>query len=174
MIKSEPIFFQMEKNEEYKLNTKDDYKKIAKSTYQSAVGFYIISQKCIDMILSEYSNQIVVNIAFACELFLKSILFEREIDCRKEHNLYKLYNLLPSDNKKVIKELHKSGNINKKSFELNLKEVGNSFVILRYSYEKKRLAYNLQFLIELLIALDEYCIGIFENKKVYKIVDGLK
>lgn len=115
------------------------------------------------MILSEYSNLICTNIAFSCELFLKSILFEKEIDCRKEHDLYKLYNLLPTENKKVIKKLHKSGNINKESFELNLKEVGKAFVVLRYAYEKKRIAYNLQFLMELIIALDEYCISIFEK-----------
>lgn len=163
MSSSEPAYFQMEKNEEYKLNTKEDYKKIAISTYKTAVGFYIISQRCLDMILSEYSNPICTNIAFSCELFLKSILFEKEIDCRKEHDLYKLYNLLPTENKKVIKKLHKSGNINKQSFELNLKEVGKAFVVLRYAYEKKRIAYNLQFLMELIIALDEYCISIFEK-----------
>lgn len=161
MSSSEPFYFQMEKNEEYKLNTREDYKKIAKSTYRTAVGFYIISQRCLDMVLSEYSNQICTNIAFACELFLKSILFENGIDCRKQHDLYKLYNLLPNNNKKIIKRMHKSGNIKKEDFELNLREIGKAFVVLRYSYERKRMAYNLQFLMELTIALDKYCTSIF-------------
>lgn len=39
------LYFQMDKNEEYELNTEDDYKRIAKSAYKSAVGFYIISIK---------------------------------------------------------------------------------------------------------------------------------
>ena len=160
-----PAYFQMDKNEKYKLNTTHDYQRIANSTYKAAVGFYIISQKCIDMILSEYNSQICSNIAFSCELFFKSILFKNEIDCRMEHDLYQLYKLMPDKAKENIKEIHKSGNIKKEDFELNLKEIGKAFIVLRYSYERKRMAYNLQFLIELIMALDEYCTDIFESKK---------
>lgn len=160
-----PAYFQMDKNEEYELHKPDDYQRIAKSTYKAAVGFYIISQKCMDMILSEYNSQICSNIAFSCELFFKSILFKNEIDCRKEHDLYQLYKLMHDKDKETIKEIHKSGNIKKEDFELNLKEIGKAFIVLRYSYERKRMVYNLQFLIELIMALDEYCIDIFESKK---------
>lgn len=160
-----PAYFQMDKNESYRLHKTQDYERIAKSTYKAAVGFYIISQRCMDMILSEYNSQICSNIAFSCELFFKSILLKNEIDCRKEHDLYKLYELMPNKDKNNIKELHKSGNIKKEEFELSLKEIGKAFIVLRYSYERKRMAYNLQFLIELIMALDEYCIDIFENKK---------
>ena len=160
-----PAYFQMDKNEKYELNTTDDYQRIANSTYKAAVGFYIISQKCMDMILSEYNSQICSNIAFSCELFFKSILFKNEIDCRMEHDLYQLYKLMPHKAKEDIKEIHKSGNIKKEDFELNLKEIGKAFIVLRYSYERKRMAYNLQFLIELIMALDEYCTDIFESKK---------
>lgn len=163
MNNNEKFYFQMEKNEEYELKTNEEYEKMAKSTYEAAIGFYIISQKCLDMILTKYNNQICTNIAFACELFFKSILFKSEIDCRKQHDLYLLYGLLSDEQKESIKKLHKSGNINKKDFELNLKEIGKAFIVLRYSYERKKLAYNLQFLIELIMALDEYCISIFEK-----------
>lgn len=165
MNSSKPAYFQMEKNEKFELDTIEDYKRIAKSTYKAGVGFYAISQRCIDMILSDYSNQVCTNIAFSCELLLKSIIFEKGIDCRKQHDLYQLYNLMPESDKESIKKLHKSGNIRKEDFELNLKEVGKAFIVLRYSYERKRMAYNLQFLIELLIALNEYCVRIFENKE---------
>lgn len=157
------FYFQMDRNEKYELKSGEEYKRISKSTYKAAVGFYIISQKCMDMIISEYSNQICSNIAFSCELFLKSILFKNEIDCRSEHDLFKLYNLLPQKDREAIKKKHLCGNINRESFDINLKEVGKSFVVLRYSYERKRMAYNLQFLLELLMALDDYCIDIFEN-----------
>lgn len=163
MNNNEKFYFQMEKNEEYELKTKEEYEKMAKSTYEAAIGFYIISKKCLDMILTKYNNQICTNIAFACELFFKSILFKSEIDCRKQHDLYFLYGLLSDEQKESIKKLHKSGNINKKDFELNLKEIGKAFIVLRYSYERKKIAYNLQFLIELIMALDEYCISIFEK-----------
>ena len=115
------------------------------------------------MILSKYNNQICTNIAFACELFFKSILFKSEIDCRKQHNLYLLYELLSDEQKKSIKKLHKSGNINKEDFDLNLKEISKAFIVLRYSYERKKIAYNLQFLLELIMALNDYCITIFEK-----------
>ena len=117
------------------------------------------------MILSEYNSQICSNIDFSCELFFKSILFKNEIDCRMEHDLYQLYKLMPHKAKENIKEIHKSGNIKKEDFEPNLKEIGKAFIVLRYSYERKRMAYNLQFLIELIMALDEYCTDIFESKK---------
>lgn len=159
------LYFQMDKNEEYELNTEDDYKKIAKSAYKSAVEFYIISIKCLDMMLSEYSSQVCSNIAFSCELFFKSILYYNKIECKNMHNLYQLYNLLPDKDKNDVKKLHKSGNIKKEDFELNLKEIGKAFIVFRYSYERKGMACNLRFLVELIMALNEYCMDIFESKK---------
>ena len=160
------LIFKWKKNEEFELNTIEDYKRMAKSTYKAGKGFYSISLRCIDMILSEYNDQVCTNIAFSCELFLKSIIFEKGIDCRKQHDLYQLYNLMSDNDKDAIKKLHKSGNIRKEDFELDLKEIGKAFIVLRYSYERKRMAYNLQFLIELLISLNEYCKEIFENKNI--------
>lgn len=116
----------------------------------------------MDMIISEYSNQICSNMAFSCELFLKSILFKNQIDCRNEHDLYELYKLLPDIDKENIKKKHLCGNIKRESFDINLKELGKAFIVLRYSYERKRIAYNLQFLLELLMALNDYCIEIFD------------
>ena len=160
-IIGESFYFQIYKNEDYELKTDDEFKHISKSAYNSAVGFYIISQKCIDMLLSNYNNQICSIIAFSCELFLKSVLFRNKIDCRKEHDLYRLYKLLENEEQETIKNMHKCGNIKREDFELNLKEIGKAFIILRYSYEKKRLAYNLQFLMELIMALNEFCTNIY-------------
>lgn len=52
--------------------------------------------------ICQLSAPAVVNAAFACEMFLKSLLVYYEIPYRKEHNLIKLYDMLPEASKNKI------------------------------------------------------------------------
>lgn len=156
-------YFQMDKNEQYELKSIEDFERMAKSAYESGIEFYMVVLNCMNMILSGYNHSVCTNIAFSCELFLKSIAFKKGIDCRKQHDLYQLYMLIPENDRGEIKKNHNCGNIRRDDFELNLKEVGKAFIVLRYSYERKMLAHNLQFLIELLMCLRSYCKKVIED-----------
>lgn len=156
MLQSNPAYFQMEKNEEFILETEKDYIEMGKRAYKSAEEYFYIFEKCYDMIFNGNHNALCTNISFSCELYLKSLLFYEKIDCMKKHDLSELYSMLPSKIKKDLKELHPCGNSSKNRFELELKELGKAFIVFRYAYERKRLAWNMQFLIELVLTLKSY------------------
>lgn len=165
MLKSSPMYFQMDKNEKYILQTPEDYKNMGKRAYKSAEEYFAIFERCFYMILSENLNAICMNISFACELYLKSLLYYKNIDCGKMHDFLELYNLLPYEIKAELKTNHPCSNCNKDNFEQELKELGKAFIVFRYSYERKRLAWNMQFLIELVITLRDFANKIFNEEK---------
>ena len=146
-------YFQMDKNPIKDLKTEEDYKLWSKGCYRQADEFYRVAYRCRDMLLSGESNAVYTNISFACELYLKSLLFAQNIDCRREHNLFKLYKSLPEKMQEQLKDLHPCGNIPKENFELELRELGKSFTVFRYIYERSTIAWNAQFLLELLDTL---------------------
>lgn len=90
----------------------------------------------------------IVNTAFACELYMKNLLHERE-GIVIEHHLDTLFEKLDETVKRVIKETIVS---NKKGytdeiFNENLKNISNVFVDWRYYYESnKAKPVNLEFL----------------------------
>lgn len=149
------FYFQMDKNPVKELKTDEDYEKRSEGCYRQAEAFYQVSYRCKDMLFGENMDAVFTNIAFACELYLKSLLFGQGIDCRKEHDLYKLYKSLPDEIQEQLKDLHPCGNTPKSGFELQLKELGKAFMIFRYIYERKGMAWNGQFLIELLDTLHQ-------------------
>lgn len=77
----------------------------------------------------------VVNSAFACELFLKAIIMVNTMPPAiiKEHKLKNLFNKLPADDQKQIKELF---NMRMKN-DLHdlLDELSNTFIEWRYAFE---------------------------------------
>ncbi len=71
--------------------------------------------------------------------------------------------MLPSKIKKEIQEIHSCSNSNKDRFELELKELRKAFIVFRYAYERKILAWNMQFLIELVLTLRYYASKVFSE-----------
>lgn len=148
-------YFQMDKNPIKELETEADFEKWSKGCYRQAEMFYKLCYRCRDMLLGEAMDAVYANIAFSCELYFKSLLFDQQIDCRKEHDLYKLYKSLPDKLQEEIKEIHPCRNTPKANFELELKEVGKAFTVFRYMYERKMMAWNGLFLVELLDILHQ-------------------
>jgi len=67
---------------------------LADSSHSHGVGF-LEASKHILRYMPEYSDVAGANLAFACELFIKSMLHFQGIKFKKEHNLKNLYLLLP-------------------------------------------------------------------------------
>lgn len=91
----------------------------------------------IEMI--QLSAPTVVNAAFACELFFKSLLIKSAISIpkgRNGHNLLELYNLLPNDIQDDISTVCFVGGT-KNDFETFLNSHAEDFVSIRYFIENK-------------------------------------
>ena len=146
-------YFQVDKNPCKNLETSDDYFEWAKGCYREANAFYKVAIRNSDLLFGEEAMAVFTNIAFACELYFKCLLFINEINCAKKHDLFELYKLLPYEEKEKIKQRHPCTNIPKEQFELNLEELGKAFIVFRYIYERKEVAFNAQFLIELVETL---------------------
>ena len=142
----------MTENKIRELKTEEDYCYWAKGCYELASEYYIFLFKSKEQFI-DYFIPYSINIAFVCELYLKALLLNNRIDCSRKHDLYELYFKLPNDIKLQVKNYHQCGNIDKKDFETNLKDVSKAFIILRYIYERKGMGFNFQFLFELLFAL---------------------
>lgn len=149
VMQSHSFPYEMTKHPKRELNTADDYNVIAKKCFEHAEGFRIICFRCCDMLVSHDLPALATNLAFACELYMKSILFNRRIDCRDTHDLYGLYELLETEDKKQIRQL-RTRKMGKEGFELTLKENGKAFVIFRYLYERTSMVSDIQFLSELM------------------------
>ncbi|MCO8193075.1 hypothetical protein [Anaerofustis sp. NSJ-163] len=158
------MYLDMAKNPMRELKTKEDYEIWAKECYNSAEAFYEVIFRCKEMIFrNKYDTfAVLMNVAFACELYLKTLLFWQNIDGRNEHDLYKLYKKLPEKQRNKLKELHPCGNTSKSNFELELQEIGKAFIVSRYMYERQRMACDVQFLFELFTTLHD---NIGENSK---------
>lgn len=139
----------------------------------SADSFYKASSKCIDIIKVPDENRyeavpvlivpFIVNLSFACEIYLKILIFNRTQKIVKGHCLDELFLKLPQKEQNDIKI---NININKNSnFDKELKNIKNIFTEFRYSYEFDNLKYNISFLRDFAIILNNECLIIKKNIK---------
>ncbi|WP_121616326.1 HEPN domain-containing protein [Virgibacillus halodenitrificans] len=154
-------YLKMHKNPTTDLKSEEDYLRWSEKCLNEANAYFEISFRCKDMIYNDYSNAFLTNVSFACELYLKYLLLIHRIDCRKVHNLYKLFKKLPEKIQENLRKTHPCGNTSIDKFEQELDDIGQAYMIFRYIYERGNMAYNLQFLMELLFALQSL---IYNNK----------
>lgn len=81
---------------------------------------------------------IMVCFSFAIELFIKGILVNDNIDPKKEHDLWSLFQLLPSDKKEWIHRMYVDlvGTIETEKFENEIKRWSKSFTEIRYWHDE--------------------------------------
>ena len=118
-------------------NTKMNYKINAKKIHQHANAFYLASERNLeerpngDGTVQVLSIPGIVNCAFACELYLKSLLMVHGYQSRG-HSIESLFRKLPDE---IISQIIKE--IEGYKFENCLSNISNTFVDWRYSYEKE-------------------------------------
>lgn len=94
-----------------------------------------------DRIISKH-YPFLVNKAFACEVYLKFLLLEyninfKDLKGKNGHNLLKLYEKVPLDFKKsLLKYVSSRGTLNNESLMIKLNSVSEVFTEWRYIYEK--------------------------------------
>lgn len=107
----------------------------------AANQFYMIAQKCMGKSIADYFMTgfypYAVNLAFACELYMKAIMIYRSSkkEFCKGHDLYELFFCLDIVDKQYIKREFDTKNPSKNLDEF-LIEDGKTFVDWRYALEK--------------------------------------
>lgn len=123
-------------------NVKTDKKALAKSALRNANEFYIGAELIFKQSSLELIQVISVNLAFSCELYLKAMLYELDVDFGKTHRISNLYKSLPEEQQKRVKENVHFWHEKKDNFELVLEEISDAFVFLRYAHERKAIVSN--------------------------------
>lgn len=146
-------------------NRKKDPVLISKSLFENAEDYYLASR-----IIFEHNRNLFsvtfANLAFSCELYLKSILFQFKNSDTKiiEHKLYELYKMLPSEQQAEIKTTFTSQRERKDDFELFFQEVSETFVFARYIHERNSACFPLE-LFNLALAI-RHCAKNFYNAQI--------
>lgn len=150
--------FQLEDNEKRELVTEEDYVSMAVSCIENADSFYRFA--CVGMaydVNSIASAAFTSCITFACELYLKSLLYVNKKPAKRMHDLDKLYDALDQEVRDEIYTLHPKGNCPVMRlpdyFHLQIREWRKGFEVLRYKHELKGHACNIQFIMELVDTL---------------------
>ena len=115
-----------------------------------------------DKIISKQSP-FIVNKSFACEVYLKLILLENNIDFKdlkgiNGHKLWKLYSKTKSSFKKELQEYMIPKGFN--NIDEKIKNISEAFINWRYIYQKYEIIDSLDF-----IFLDELCSYLDEQSK---------
>ena len=133
--------------------------------FDQANSFYLCAHLCEKELDRQpgrhdlYSTPMIVNSAFACEVYIKTLLDFYNIPAGKKHNLDDLFQLLPDEVKDSItkNDCSLSGRMTD-AFGLSLlKAVSDAFVTWRYSYEKSTLSCDVGFLKTLTKVLQAEC-----------------
>ncbi len=121
-----------------------DKVKLAMSSYELANLYYAAATFLIKNSL-DLMPVVLSNASFACELYLKALLFDYEIGFENTHGLKILFDKLPRDIKDYV-SLNIDIDNREREFQLCLAEQNESFVTYRYMNEVKSIAANPRFL----------------------------
>ncbi|MGX9818177.1 hypothetical protein [Lactococcus lactis] len=140
-----------------KPTTNEDFIQLARDCNNQAVQFtnIILSQKNS---LNPFDFAIFSNMAFACELFIKSILYyenqEWALKKQKGHDLLDLFDNLSPQTQQVIVQNFQPDQISLENMKIELRDISLIFEKFRYIYEfQGPLAFNASFMFSLMWSL---------------------
>ena len=84
-----------------------------------------------------YTFPAVMNLAFACELYLKAICIKNGVSFDKSHALDRLFSDLPDAIRKQLSDNFEAKVKYKVSFKETIENHSNAFIRWRYAYEDK-------------------------------------
>lgn len=128
-----------------KFNKKTDRIELSIKSFGIANRYLSAAKMLNDKNILYYLPVILTNVSFACELYLKAMLFGYNIDFGNTHGLNDLFKLLPDGLQNYISQNISIKN-REKEFHLCLAEQNNAFVIYRYINEAKCITANPVFL----------------------------
>ena len=121
-----------------KFDRKTEKVELAVRTYDLANIYFSAARVLLDKSI-EYMPVVLTNISFACELYLKALLYGYNTDLSNIHGLKDLFEKLPEDIQSYIANNIAIEN-REYEFPLCLAEQNTAFVTYRYMNEAKRIA----------------------------------
>ena len=153
-----------------KENKVNDNLELAKLTFQQAKEYHLATIVVLEKPVGTLDDEILMLMipgmsitAFTCELYLKTLSLLSN-KCLTGHNLFSLYSELNKEIKNDILREFSLINIDKTNFLIELKDVSEAFIAIRYANEVKSIAYNAKFLVELMTLLFKLC-----KKDIFKL-----
>lgn len=117
----------------------------ARDAFNIGVSFHSMARSCVDQLVDQDEFEadcvpMVVNYAFSCELYLKSLILRRGGKHKKLHYLDSLYRELTAPEREGILSLYKNHTkCTDDEFEEELAGFRNAFKDWRYNHEAKAL-----------------------------------
>lgn len=147
-------YAQLEKNARKQLETPEDCASMASGALRSGNDFYQVAL-CYGIHNPRQAvlgTAVTCNLVFAAELYLKTLIYRSGRKPPRGHNLERLFEAIDeNEQSEVIAScLPHLRRQTADEFMLSLREIGNAFSVLRYSYE--RTGYVLDFLFVLSLA----------------------
>lgn len=139
------------------MNENKDNSFRAMSFYKQGKEFYLSAKYLFEHRQLDMMNVISTNLTFACELFLKSLLYYSNKSFGHTHGLKQLFNMLGETEKDFIKENVFANSQYQDDFELCLSEQNDAFVEYRYICEVERYAIDFNFLFCFANILEKVC-----------------
>jgi hypothetical protein len=127
--------------EGYDGNMQNENVRLGEAAYESARKYYRAAS-ILAKADSRLMSVICVNYAFACELFLKAILYKHNITPERVHSLSDLFAMLPDRIQREIKAKAVFQYESPEDFDAILKFNSNAFGFIRYAHEKKAFGEN--------------------------------
>ena len=151
--------FNMSSNVQRREITTNNISEIALEIFHDAKNYHLVAINSMQTLFPQAMVVITVNAAFACELFLKSILLLEQKQLSRGHLIYKLFNEIQDTSLKmrIINRLKCY------DFDSYLKEIDDVFSIARYVYECRGISCDLSFVISFANALLDECQVIFNE-----------
>ena len=132
--------------------------------FDQANSFYICSKLCKrELNENSGSNDLfaiprIVNLTFACEVYLKTLLASSKTNVEKKHRLNDLYDALPDEDRFFIETYMETRYPLRDVFGSRFIDVeADDFVAWRYIYEKDTLSCDIGYLEALAETLQELC-----------------
>ena len=124
---------------------------------EQANSFYVCAKMCgnkmkkLEGRIDIYATPMIVNLSFACEVYIKTLLDYLENGSKKSHKLNELLDALPDEKKsRILKEVEEKHGALADAFGIPVIDtVADAFAKWRYSYEVSRVSCDIGYLFAL-------------------------
>ena len=132
---------------------------------EQANSFYVCAKMCgnkmkkLEGSIDIYATPMIVNLSFACEVYIKTLLDYLENGSKKSHKLNELLEALPDEKKsRILKEVEEKHGALSDAFGIQVIDtVADAFAKWRYSYEVSRVSCDIGYLFALTEAVRNMC-----------------
>lgn len=159
-----PLDLSQAKKQQREFVTEQDFLNYGQSTMEDADQYCLVANiiNANTEIFRRALLAMTVNAAFACELYMKSIIASLSKKKENGHHLNELFSLIESE--EIKKRVQTNMHCDENAFYLSLRNVDEAFMSVRYASETKGMTVEVEFIIRFMNALKQECKKLYEGK----------